>query len=283
MTVALIVLAVFSALMLLANLHALRRQRGADRSRVLIESWFESTPPSAESVKAYSEFRRTMQLELSWYQRSLSTFGVIAFVSMTVAAAIQTVRANKEQMDAEALRKENTQIEAQVSSIAKDMAIQMQSEYLTGVRPNDTEKQLLRYRLNELARQPITLDIARERFDAAIMLDDHNAALSAYASYPKGVDVRPEDRVRLAEGALMMGNPIAARALFLGLLESSVQLDKSLRARVIILETALDPEKLRAEEYAALKGISPIEARTIIGAKSRDLRGWPRDVSKKSK
>src|SRR3954453_4341844 len=86
-----------------------RKERLRNKESELDRVWkgITSTPnPSLEDIKVIAELAKVRQSEIPWYERSVSTIGIVAFFSMIIATSIQTISATKVEIESSNLRQE---------------------------------------------------------------------------------------------------------------------------------------------------------------------------------
>jgi hypothetical protein len=196
--------------------------------------------PIRERVDLLHKIAIIKRHEAPWFERSLSTVGVVVFFSMLIATAIQTASATREAIEAERLRQGVKELESQRSvaeSLLSDFTKAVVAQYRQSGRVDPVGEQLLRHRLDQL--QALTtrsrVDVVEE-FELSLIVGDFKRAL---ALVEKDADLLnttdPADTVSLAEYHYIDGADGSARDLLQTLDARLSSLPTSLRIRVIVL------------------------------------------------
>jgi len=222
-----------------------------------------------------------------WYERTLSTIGVIAFFSMSVAVTVQTIGANLQESRAERLREQLEDLkETQLTSerFVADVSRLVASGMRSGGSLSELERKILRQRLEALAHKgDATDETVREMFSLALALREYPQAVALLEEHRSVLDLAvPGDRLSLAEYYYLVGSPQAAKELVGKVWADRVSLDRSLVTRLIVLRAALGVSYDGAHELATLLKISDEEATRIVERETRAFRAGVARVDKSS-
>lgn len=266
------VLIAYAALLSAAYLwdrYRVGKPRSKKLDRVLAQaSKLDDPVKSLELLKALAELE---QASLPWYQRSLSAIGVIAFLSMTLAAGLQTVNSYLEQAKAqrlegqiEALRTERQAAEQFVDSISATILADLERG---GRAPGKLERRLLAHRLRRIEQvlDP-TPEQLREAFSLAVALQDWAAVASAVEHHKELLDLNAlPDLLSLAEYYFIVGSRERAREVQGDIWPQRTRLAVGAQRRLLMLRAALgfDREAVVAE-LARLFDLRPEEARAQL-------------------
>lgn len=230
----------------------------------------EHEKSAAEKLKAIAsltELRKTMS---PWYQKYLSTIGVIGLFSMTIAAGVQTINSTTQQYRADSLEAEledkTEQVEAAQLFVA-EVSSAIQSGAFGTQRIGDVERKILRYRLDEL-RSVNDLDNAQlsELFSLALVLREYDLAVEILERNKELLSVtNPADQLTLAEYYNLVGSTTAAQQIVDGLDSLNVVQSAEFVKRLVFLKLALgaDVDEL-ASAYANAFKIRRDEAVEIL-------------------
>ncbi|HET9767164.1 MAG TPA: hypothetical protein VFS60_09965 [Thermoanaerobaculia bacterium] len=228
----------------------------------------------AEMMKALSELQKAAT---PWYERTLSTIGVIAFFSMSVAVTVQTIQANLQQSQAERLRAELADQKAAQSASERfvaDVARLVASGVRGGGSLSELERKILRHRLDVLAETSDAGDDAvREMFALALTLREYPRAVTLLEQHRTVLDMAlPGDRLSLAEYYFLVGSLQASKELVGQVWAQRAVLDKPLVTRLVVLRAALGVSADGAHELAELLGVSSAEATRILARETMAFR-----------
>lgn len=206
-----------------------------------------------------------------WYEKSLSTAGVIAFFAMLVAASVQTVMVTRESFKLDQLQVQIDSLaegKKYADSVIKDAVQTIVDKHQLGGRLYREEKLLLEHRLRQLEKinslskaefaELYRLQLLLGRFFAATdLLEEHKALLDMTA---------PADIISLAEYYYLEGAGEVARKLLDSLNVKLPQLSAPWQIRYMVLRTVFEPEG--KDDYilrlSSLLKVSTAEARTQL-------------------
>lgn len=285
------VLLIYSVLLSAVYMYSRRRQlspledelRGLSRSLELVE-----TPKDRASIlQALAELRRA---SIPWHERAISTIGVIAFFSMSIAVVIQTISANLQQARVERLESGLAALKEERAAAERFLA-EVSHAVTTGVLDpralGDVERRVLQYRLDRLrgkldrdekeTREVYSLAMALGRYDVAAAIMERHTDLFDMA--------RPGDRLSLAEYYYLVGSHEASAQLQRELWKDRLNLARPLARRLIVLGAALDvPLEEAALEMTRVLKVRTDEARQIVLREVEALKtgAQRREISKGS-
>jgi hypothetical protein len=232
---------------------------------------------SVEDLKAVAEIAKIRQSELPWYERSLSTIGIVAFFSMLLATGFQTVNSVKAEIDSSTLKQEISSLESQRKTWNK--IIKELSEVIIQKATNDklekSEESVLRQRLLELDKidKPDKEDEI-ERLKIYLALKEYDLA-SALVEKSKNLEngASSEDLIFLAEMSFLDGASARTRVLLQKFAEqlSKQPTDWQLRYYVLSAAMASDP-KYYAGEVAILRHSTLEDATQWLERKIEELK-----------
>lgn len=235
-------LLVYSAVATYA-LVAVQRQTRDNRSLDKLRSEALELTDPVQRVAALTEVEKLRESTRPWWERSVSTLGVIAFFSMSLAAAVQTVDAGMKAEKVARLSSDMGQLRAEIDSVQE--SIRASSAVVVGEYDETGEldrsgREVLRNRLASLSRQGVhDRSGLLEEYEISLILGDFERALSALEAVVGLLNDTPADQLVLAEYYYLTGAAGSARRA-LGNVEPSVStLPWQLRVRVIVLNVAL--------------------------------------------
>lgn len=232
---------------------------------------------SFAEVKALTEIAKVRQMQIPWYERSLSALGIVAFLSMLVATSFQTINAVKTEVESKSLRDEIHSLEAQRDSwnrLIRDL-----SEVIVLKATNDklekSEQGVLKQRLSEIERVDNSdkeTDSEKLRIYLALKLYD-NASTLIEKSKALGDAATSENIIFLAEMSYLDGARGRTKVLLKKFESGLANQPIDWQARFYVLNAALSADpKLYGNEIAALKHISLDEANQWLEIKVNELR-----------
>lgn len=234
----------------------------------------EPAKDRAEVIKALAELQKA---STPWYERTVSTVGVIAFFSMSIAITVQTIQGNLEEARAQRLgaqledmKEEHTAAEEFVAEVSRLVASGMRSAGTL----SDLEKRILRYRLEMLERKPETdEDAVREIFALALALREYPLAVSVLEREQEVLNLAvPADRLSLAEYYFLVSSHSASKQLLGEVWAQRQTLARPLVTRLVVLRAALGLSRDAAGELAELLNVSPQEAARILERETAAFR-----------
>lgn len=254
-----------------------RQQSKPDDFQPIWKQLTSKAEPTVAEIRAIAEIAKVRRIQIPWYERSISTIGIVAFFSMLVATSFQTINAAKAEIESSNLKQEIQSLEAQRTSwnrLIRDL-----SEVIVLKASNDklekSEEGLLRQRLSELDKidKPDNdVDSEKLKIYLALRLYD-NASTLIEKSKVLGDSASPENVIFLAEMSYLDGSRAKAKVLLKRFERnlSSQPIDWQVRFYVLNAALSSDP-KLYVNEIAALKHISPDDAGQWTESKVNDLK-----------
>lgn len=273
-----VTLACYGALVSVALVagHRKRLRRIEEETENLIKaaSRVRSIEGRAKLLGSLSELQKAAT---PWYERSLSTIGVVGFFSMSLAAGVQTISANLSAARAERLEDALEDLQEERNA-AENFVNQVSKMVVSGALPIRTlgraERELLRFRLDRLrAKEKLEIAEAKEMYTLALAIRDFHSAVSIFEQYRELLEgTSAGDQVSLAEYYYLVGSQEAARELIEELWEKRSTSDRLVVRRMSVLRVlighALDEE---ARELARLFRTRQSEALAIL---SREVEAF---------
>ncbi len=201
----------------------------------------QSATEKLKAIASLTELRKSMS---PWYEKYLSTIGVIGLFSMTIAAGVQTINSTTQQYRADSLESEledkTAQIEAAQLFVA-EVSSAIQSGAFGTQRIGDVERKILRYRLDEL-RSVNDLDNTQlsELFSLALVLREYDLAVEILEDNKELLNnTNPSDQLTLAEYYNLVGSKTAAQQIINELDSLNVAQSAEFVRRLVFLKLAL--------------------------------------------
>ena len=248
-----------------------RRFRTDSVSNVLKQVTLHDFSPS-EKLNALAHLATIQEHESPWYERSLSTVGVIAFFSMTIASGVQLIKTTVEsvksdqlQQEIAAMNRERSVIEGFLGRVSRAVAAQ----YTETGRLDSAGKEILEHRLKELRlKEIVNHDELVETFTLALLLRDYETAKGALDRNIKLLDdTRPSDVISLAEYEVLEGAPNTANEYLRKIEPALSTLPSAWQVRVIVLDTVINGnDDIHAKRLASLLGIDTEQASRRLSA-----------------
>ena len=272
-----LLLGVYAVVATLILVWTRKRRVSGDEIRFAVEGWFKTSPMTHESVSAFSEFTTSQQSVLPWFERSLSTIGVAAFLAMSITTAVQSVQSISSESQAKLLRAEVSDLQKQ-----KDSATRVINSSIHALRDvvsmhdavDPSVKELLRFHLQKTVEmKDASKDMVLEAFGTAVLIDDYETARELFRKWPDlAAASKPEEQLTLAEGLYLLGQPQRSREVMADVVNRRSELPVNAQRRALILFSVLHPEENQAGSFAALLGLSIDDARRILDAEGARLR-----------
>lgn len=235
------------------------------------------TDPSMDEIKVIAEVAKVRQTDIPWYERSVSTIGIVAFFSMLVATSFQTVNSVKAEIESTNLKQEILSLEAQRNSwnrLVRDLSEVIVLKATNG-KLEKSEESILKQRLNEIDKidkankeeegEKLRLYIALKQYDNASELIEKSKLLSDEAT--------PENLIFLAEMSFVDGARAQARALLKKFEDGLSKQPAPWQLRYYILNAALSSDpKVYGNEVAALRHSSLDDANQWLETKIEELK-----------
>ena len=238
-----------------------------------------STPnPSATELRSIAQLAKARQTEIPWYERSLSTIGIVAFFSMLIATSFQTINSAKTEIESTNLKQEIKGLEAQRASwkdLMKKLSEVVLLKQAGGMALENSEADVLRQRLGEINRgdqlskeddiEKLRILLALKEYDSASALIERSTFLNDEAS--------PEILLLLSEASFLDGAYGRAKSLLTRIEPelSKQRVDWQLRFFVLNAALASDYDPY-VNQVAALKRVSLSEANEWLKGKVAELK-----------
>lgn len=270
------------------SLYLIRKQRQQQNHSALDRVWQSITAnpsPSAEDIKAMAEIAKARQTEIPWYERSLSTIGIVAFFSMLIATSFQTINSAKTEIESSNLKQEIRVLESQ--RVSWKELIKKLSEVILLKQTNEptldkSEATILQQRLDEITQidkgskeddvEKLRIFIALKQYDNASALIQKSAFLNDEAS--------PDILLLLAEGCYLEGAKARARSLLQKAEPGLSKQGVDWQLRFLVLNAVLKSDRQPyVNQVAALKRVSISEADDWLRIK---VDQWKDEVKRRS-
>jgi uncharacterized membrane protein len=263
------------------TLYLLRIQRMQNKQTELDKIWKEITAkpnPGLEDLKVIAEVAKVRQTEIPWYERSLSTIGLVAFFSMLIATSFQTINSAKTEIESSNLRQEIKGLESQRAGwnkLVKNLSEVIVLKQMNSGKLEESEKDILKQRISDLEQtnsktkedeiEQLKIYLALKQFDNASALVEKSEVLVNDAS--------PENLLLLAEASFLDGAKNRAKFLLSKFEPNISKQPQEWQVRFFVIRAALDPNPGNyAKDVAAIKGISLSEADELIANRVDGLK-----------
>jgi cell division protein FtsB len=275
--IALVFLALYSIFISVILTLYRKKLSSSDPYAQLVEEVPNNVDP-VERAKILVEIAKMRDARIPWYEKSLSTIGVVAFFSMLLATGLQTVKSNAEQIqvaqlksEVGALEKERTDVETFLSTLSQSV----ESEAILRQEMNRPTREILLHRLKQLQglAKPSKEEIL-ELFNVAVLLRDYSTAKEVVSQNIGLLDQsKPEFIISIAEYQYMVGARNSANDS-LGKIRSQIStLPPTIASRIVVLDASLDGQiDAHTAEFAQILRISPAEARQQLADRVAKLR-----------
>jgi hypothetical protein len=276
--VLLVLLSVYS---IVASYLLARRRAISKRTSALDGVWegITGTPnPSPEAIMAIAEIAKVRQAEIPWYERSLSTIGILAFLSMIVATGFQTINSAKAEAESASLRREAKILESQRNSwkkLVKELSGVVVLKQASFGKIDKSEEEVLRQRLDqidEIEKPGKDEDTERLKIYLALKQYDDAAALIHRSTW-LSEGVSSENLLFLAEMSFVDGAKGEATSLLNHLDSQLSKQPLEWQLRYFVIRAAIDSDLASySRQIAAIKGLSLEDAQDWLQRRVSELR-----------
>ena len=256
-----------------ALLYAYRRRSQDDAIGRALTAFEAEEHPVAERVQVMKAIAEIRNNDIRWFERALSTMGVVALISATVAAAVQTIRFAVEEQETKRLEQRALESEGRIGSaeaLISAMARVLLGRASQAALMNEDEKRILRYRMDRLAGVDEPDQPAVDELIAiAITLHDYSRSVSLIERRPELLrEDRAADQVSLAEYYFLVGSQAQARQMSERAWVRRAQLPRPVAMRLLTMRSllSLDSAANVVADAARLLGVSLPEAEIAIDA-----------------
>lgn len=208
-----------------------------------------------ERFNSLCEVTKIQQNQIPWYERSVSTIGIVAFISMLIATGIQTISATHESLKVDLLKAEVEKLTKQkdeAETLVSDISNAVLSLYLKSGKLEAAEAAILRYRMKQLENvSKLDEKVLIEQYRIALILGEFDKAIDILDKNIQLLDETADaDQISLAEYYYLTGGHEKARELINRLQPKLSILADQLKFRIIVLSALTDPEaELKIENY----------------------------------
>jgi hypothetical protein len=216
-----------------------------------------------QRLKALCSVAEIRQAETPWYERSLSTVGVVAFFSMLIATGVQTTRSGLETIKVEKLQQEKQDLEKQVAEIgellSRTTSTVVKQYQITGYL-DPIGEDTLRIRLAKLsASRSMDESQLQEAYTLALLLRDFKTAVQIIEDHLDLLDrTEPSHLVSLAEYYFLIGRLGSARDCLSRAEPKLSGQTNDVRKRAIVMAALLDTSR-RQESVDRLAGLLKVQ------------------------
>jgi len=213
-----------------------------------------------------------------WWERALSTIGIVAFASMSIATTVQTLNATVAQHKLELVQAQVVELTDQIKD-SKDLIAALAHGALERFGSNGgrdpSAKKLLTFRLEQLVGvlSP-TSEEMREAYAIAIALEKYEIAYSFLDDHPELLNKTiPADIVTLAEYYYLSGSEEQAREILELVKIETTKLPKYSKLRMLYLDIILNGDKQHnLQAIEAILKISPDRANAVVNQEIERLK-----------
>lgn len=208
-----------------------------------------------EHFNSLCEIAKIQQNQIPWYERSVSTIGIVAFISMLIATGIQTISATHESLKVDFLKVEVEKLIKQkneAETLVADISNAIFSIHLKSGKLDAAEAAILRYRMNQLENvSKLDEKVLIEQYRISLILGDFDKAIGILDQNIKLLDETSDiDQVSLAEYYYLTGGHEKAKELLSMLLPRLSILSDQLKFRIVVLSALSDPDiKTKTDNY----------------------------------
>jgi hypothetical protein len=279
-TVILVLVGSYAVLLTAIVIVSMKPRRNGDEVSECVEKWFSTQPVTQESVTALSAFKTAQQSALPWFERSISTVGVVSFLAMSIATAVQTVQGMNAELDTKLLRAEIADLQKQKEAATHviNSSVRALREVLAlrdSVDPG--VRTLLQFHLQQVvASGQLTIADAREAFGVAVAIGEYETAGMLFRKWPDlATASTSEEQLVLAEGLYLIGQPQRSREVMRQVSKLQSTLPNGSQRRAIRLDAVLNPGGKQVAALAALLNLSLDDAQRVLESEAARLRATP--------
>lgn len=133
-----------------------------------------------ERINLLISLNKDIKEVIPWYQKSISTIGIVAFISMIFAISLQTVTLTKESINLESMKFEISKLKEskeEVEKIISDTTITMYKKYAETGRLSDREISIIKFKIKELENEKSPN--YQQIYQFSMLIGDFNKAIEA--------------------------------------------------------------------------------------------------------
>ncbi|MBU2503359.1 hypothetical protein KJ682_18670, partial [bacterium] len=163
-----------------------------------------------ERLRIISEYAKIRSYFTPWYEKSISTIGVVAFFSMIVGTTIHVIDTAEERVAADRLRFQIEKLEEEKSAAESVLPIVSRTlidANASGRELSENELSLLRYRARQLSdSENLSPAELVELYNLQLLMREYAKAVKILENNLEVLDQTvPADRVTLAEYYILIG------------------------------------------------------------------------------
>ncbi len=249
-----------------------RRKAHVDPTTGIAASLSDGEKPLAERISllnALAEFRKQSG---HWYEKAFSTIGVVALVTMTVTAAVQTIRAALEEQKVQQMQGRAEAMEARIGEserLVESLTRSVLNRAGRTLALTEDEERILRQRVQTLSavERPVPAQL-QELVDVSLLLRDYDSAVHIVETYPEVMEsAKPIDRVTIAEYYYLVGSDRAASSVAERVWLERGGLPPRVLQRILVLRVLLGADRsVAVAELASALGQTPEQAGQTLDA-----------------
>jgi hypothetical protein len=261
--------------------YVIRAHRIQYRQTELDNIWKSITDkpdPSAEELKTIARVAKVRQTEIPWYERSVSTIGLVAFLSMIIATSFQTINSAKTDIESSNVRQEIKVLESQRAGwkkMLKSLSEVIVLKQMDSGKIEDSEKDVLKQRLKDLEDADSGLSVDElERLQLYLALQEYdNAASLVEKSSTLANGTSPEHLLLLAETSFLDGAKGRTKFLLNKFEPTLSKQPVEWQVRFFVVKAALDVSPTSySKDVAAVKGMGLTEAEELLSTRVEQLK-----------
>jgi hypothetical protein len=234
-----------------------QKNRRGDES--LISQIDQSELPPLDRLNSTIELAKLRQASLPWFERSISTAGVVAFFSLLIGTGFQAVKSDSDAIRAAQIEREVKELQSQkldFERAVRELAQSVVAQYQRTSYIDDSGIRVLKERLHYLERDDTeSRDRLIEAFGLAMVAGEYREAARLLSSHTDLLDrTKSTDLIILAEFYYLTGDSDSAKAMLKNLEGMLGGAPLGVRIRAVILNATLDPSAQEGlvKQYAAL-------------------------------
>lgn len=263
------------------TLYLLQLHRTRNRETELDRIWKDVTQKpnlTTEDLKAIAEVAKVRQTALPWYERSVSTIGIVAFFSMLIATSLQSINSANTEIESSNVRQEIKALEAQRDvwkQLVKSLSEVIVLKQLNSGKIEESERDILRQRVKDLEQaetgkpetdsERLKIYLALQQFDNASAIVEKSSALAE--------STLPETLLLLAENSFLDGAKSRTKLLLSKFEPNISKQPLEWQVRFFVIKAALEPSpEVYTKEVAAIRGMDLKEAQELLIARVEQLK-----------
>ena len=266
----LIALFVYGVLCTVLQVAQHRRKAALPKTSDKLRAAIDGLEDESKKIDALIELAKVEQVQTPWWERSISTMGIVAFASMSVAVTVQTINSSLGEAKFQAAQDKIEQFQTELKSSSELIEVLAQGalrRHLELGERDEASMKLLEFRLsqieNKLHKEPKDL---QEAYALAFAVEKYDVAFSLLKSHPDMLnETTPDDMVTLGEYFFISGSKAQAGRLTETARDNFSALSRSGKLRLLTLDSAVKSEIDRNVPIVqSLLGVSAESARLTL-------------------